>query len=131
MFAPCGQGVGYVARNNVFRNNRNNAMVVQCPNSLLEGNFAEGMQNGIVVCSLLQWNEGPAPYNVVLRNNVLKDNYNGIKTEFSMKNREKGRTRPFRHILLDGNVVSNSVIKAVSLEYTDDVVVKGGSGCED
>lgn len=124
VFAPCGQGVGYVARNNVFRNNRNNAMVVQCPNSLLEGNFAEGMQNGIVLCSLLQWNEGPAPYNVVLRNNVLKDNYNGIKTEFTMKNREKARTRPFRHVLLEGNKISGCVRSSVDLSAADGPVVR-------
>ncbi len=123
LFTPCSLGVGYVVRNNVFRNNRNTAMVVQCPNAIIEGNRAEGMQNGIVVGALLQWNEGPAPYNVILRNNVLKDNYHGIVTEYEMNNGARPGTRPIRHLLLDGNEITGCAYKPVNLSMADNPVV--------
>ncbi|MBE6383555.1 MAG: hypothetical protein E7049_11175 [Lentisphaerae bacterium] len=124
LFAPCSLGVGYVARNNVFRNNRNTAMVVQCPNAIIEGNRAEGMQNGIVVGALLQWNEGPAPYNVVLRNNVLKDNYHGIITSYTMNNGATPGTRPIRHLLLEGNKITGCTYESVDLSMADNPVVR-------
>lgn len=125
VFAPWAGGVGYVVRNNVFANNRNTAMVVQCPNSLLEGNRAEGMQNGMMICQLLNWNEGPAPYNVMVRNNVFSDNFVGIIVKAQTHNGKPARTKPVRHLVVEGNVVSNAKYSPVLLDYADEPAVSG------
>ena len=125
VFAPWSSGIGYVVKNNVFANNRNTAMVVQCPNALLEGNRAEGMQNGMMICQLLNWNEGPAPYNVVVRNNVFADNFNGIAVRVQTHNGKPARTKPVRHLVVEGNAVSNAKYSAFSLDCADAPVVSG------
>ena len=125
VFAPWSDGIGYVVRNNVFANNRNTAMVVQCPNSLLEGNRAEGMQTGMMICQLLNWNEGPAPYNVVVRNNVFSDNFSGIIVKTQTHNGKHARTKPVRHLVVEGNVVSGAKYSSAMLDYADEPAVSG------
>ena len=41
-----------------------------------------------------------------------------------MKNREKARTRPFRHVLLEGNKISGCVRSSVDLSAADGPVVR-------
>ena len=125
LFAPLACGVGYVARRNVFRDNRNTAMVVQCPNALLEDNRASGMQNGMVICQLLQWNEGPAPYNVTVRGNFFSNNLNGVSVVCNMHNGSPSRTRPIRHLLIENNDFADFRQQAIGLEGADAPVVRG------
>jgi hypothetical protein len=124
VFAPWAAGVGYVVRNNVFRNNRNTAMVVQCPNSLLENNLAEGMQNGLVIGELLNWNEGPAPYNIVVRNNRFVRNYHGLYVYSQMHNGAPPKTRPVRDLMVEGNTFLEPSYTAFELPAADSPVLR-------
>lgn len=86
MFTPDSDGTGFVAADNVFSEIRNNAMVVQCPHALIERNRADHVLKGLHLCGLVYggWCEGPAPYDVLARQNEFSDVRIGFSTGLLM-----------------------------------------------
>lgn len=79
-FAPNAAGIGFVCKGNHFSSFRGNAsMQIQCSNALIEDNVAEDTGSGVKVSSLLNYREGPPPYNVLVRHNLIRNTYTGIK----------------------------------------------------
>lgn len=63
---------GFVIRNNVFRNSRRYAMLIQAVDGKIEGNRIEHTSTAaIVLQNSASWPEGFVPRNVIIRNNVI------------------------------------------------------------
>ena len=67
-------GADFVIRNNVFRNHRRHGMMLKAPHGLVEKNTMEGLGGlGIVAGNDPEWPEGVIPYDLIIRNNSIKD----------------------------------------------------------
>lgn len=72
LFLPHGAGFGYLCLNNDIGDLRNVGCQVQCPNTLVEGNRFSYVHTALELSSLLQWQEGTPPYDILYRNNVIE-----------------------------------------------------------
>ena len=66
-------GLGSVICNNDFSSNRNNALVIQGTSVAVTDNRIDNVSIAIRAGSFLTWKEGPPPYNVIVRNNTIKN----------------------------------------------------------
>lgn len=99
-------------------------MQVQCPSSLIENNVIENVYRGIELSGLLHYNEGPPPYNVVLRNNTIKNVNIGIKSSFMTVNFPPAVTAPIADVLVESNRLENVSHLALQLGNVSDAVIR-------
>ena len=82
------------ASGNRFANICGVAVQVQTPNSLVESNEIVNVYRGIELSGLLHYQEGPPPYNVVIRGNRIARVNRGIKSSFMTLNHAPAVTTP-------------------------------------
>ena len=123
-YVPFSQGVGYVASDNRFANIRGVAIQVQTPCSLIESNRIENIYRGIELSGLLHYQEGPPPYNVTIRGNVIKTVNVGVKSRFMTVNHPPAVTTPMAMLLIEGNVIENASERVLVLNNAEDVLVR-------
>ena len=73
LYRPYSRGVGLVVRNCTFSAMRGTGAVVQCSNALVEGCTFENVKRGMELTARIDWQEGPPPYNTVVRNCRFND----------------------------------------------------------
>lgn len=115
-FSSC--GIGTVITGNHFYSNRNNGVVIQCPNSLVENNSLSRLACAIRVGSFLTWKEGPPPYNITLRENRISRSACAIQTGYTLRSRNNAECRPLRQFSLQNNRISDcsSPLQLANLE---------------
>jgi len=122
-YVPFNQGTGYVCSGNRFANIRGVAIQIQAPNALVESNRIENVYRGIELSGLLHYQEGPPPYNVVIRGNVIRQVNRGIKSTFMTLNHPPAVTTPMGMLLIAGNDIAESSERALVLANVEDSVV--------
>lgn len=127
VYFPMAQGVGYVVVDNDFHDLRNIAIQVQCPNAIIAGNRISRVAKAISMSCLTDWIEGPAPYNVSIRDNEISEVVDGIRTSFRLAQGASSAETPFRGIELANNVMTNLPLArhAILLRNAKDVTVRG------
>ena len=105
-------GIGTVVSGCRFGNNRHNCLTIGAANSMIENcELSNCTDYGILLNSYVRgwksWLEGPPPYNVIIRNNVLKNNVFGISTQYSIHDGLESKVCPIRNITITGNTISN------------------------
>ena len=126
-YLPYNQGVGYVCSGNRFINIRGVAIQIQCPNSIIESNTVMNVYRGIELSGLLHYQEGPPPYNVVIRGNVIDSVDRGIKSGFMTLNHPPAVTTPMGMLLIEDNVVTRATQRSLILQNAEDVVVRNNT----
>ena len=123
-YVPFAQGVGYVCWDNHFANIRGVAIQVQSPCALVESNRIENVYRGIELSGLLHYQEGPPPYNVTLRGNVIRDVNLGVKSCFMTLNHPPAVTTPMSMILIEDNVIAGVREHGLVLQNAEDVLIR-------
>ena len=102
-------GSGTVFLNNTFRHSYR-GILIKVSNALLEGNTIEGMDREALSIMIYAhfWRESNAPHNVVVRNNIFRNN-GGVSSyyEIHLHKIAPGLT-PIRDILFENNVFENT-----------------------
>ena len=127
MFVPQAYGTGFVAFCNRFANLRNNAMVVQCPNALVESNKVENVLKGLHVACLSfgAWGEGTAPYNVSVRGNSFGNVRIGVSCGALMEGAKPAKCAPISGLAFCGNSIENVAESEWELRNTAHVSIGG------
>jgi len=100
-------GLGTVISNNDFSSNRNNALVIQGTSVVVADNRIDNVSIAIRAGAFLTWKEGPPPYNVIVRNNTIKNCTLGIQTGYQLKSRNNAPMLPLRHFSFLDNRIDN------------------------
>lgn len=85
IYATQAFGVSFVCTSNRFASLRGIGVNAQCSNALIEGNVIENVNVAIQLSALMQWFEGPPPYNVVIRGNRIRDVNRGIGMQYDTR----------------------------------------------
>jgi hypothetical protein len=125
IYAPRSQGVGFVCSGNRFTNLRGVGVQVQCSSSLIENNVIDEVYRGIELSGLLHYQEGPPPYNVVLRGNTIRHVNMGIKSSFMTINLPPAATAPIAEVLVENNRVENISQAALLLSNVSAATIRG------
>ena len=123
-YVPYNRGVGYVCSGNRFANIRGVAVQIQTPNALVESNEIVNVYRGIELSGLLHYQEGPPPYNVVIRGNRIMNVNRGIKSAFMTLNFPPAVTAPMGKLLIEDNRVVQASESPLMLANVEDTVVK-------
>jgi hypothetical protein len=123
-YVPYSMGVSYICSGNRFTNIRGVAIQIQTPNSLVESNTIVNVYRGIELSGLLHYQEGPPPYNVVIRGNRIKNVNRGIKSSFMTLNHPPAVTTPMGMMLIEGNHVEQADESPLMLANVEDTLVK-------
>ena len=123
-YIPYNRGVGYICCGNRFTNIRGVGIQVQTPNSLIESNVVVNVYRGIELSGLLHYQEGPPPYNVVIRGNRITNVNRGIKSSFMTLNHPPAVTTPMGGLLIEDNVVENASESPLMLANVEDSLVR-------
>lgn len=102
LYRPYMFGVGHVVYKTRFSSLRGSGAVLACPNALLEDVTYEHLFRGVSLSSLGN-GEGPAPYNVTIRNCLFRQCLTGIEGRCMTGVGKKFKTAPIRGLVLDGN----------------------------
>lgn len=121
LFLSHGAGVGFLCVSNHIADLRNVGVQMQCPNALVEGNLIERVHTGLQLSSLMQWNEGPAPYNVLYRGNIVRDVNVGFSSGIGTVGRNKATAAPFRAICLEDNRFEDARERALEVRDVADI----------
>ena len=124
LFAPLQYGTGFVCLSNNIHDVRGTGINIQCPHSIVEGNLIENVPIGIKMTGFTHWYEGTAPYDVVVRNNTIRNCGLGIQTLFSDMNGNPGAENSIRYIDISGNRLEN-VRRNYSLQTIEKATVDG------
>lgn len=125
--APLLFGTGFVCSGNRFANLRGVAIQVQCPSSLIESNVVDTVYRGIELSGLLHYQEGPPPYNVVIRGNAIRHVDVGIKSAFMTANHPPAVTAPISDILIERNHLADIARQAFPLANMSDSLLTGNT----
>jgi len=108
VYSPGQSGIGTVIDGMTVHDNRNNAVVIQASSSLVENGYFENMNAiGIRIGSFSSWREGPSPFNVIIRNNKIRNTNYGIYTQACIFNGNSNLP------LITGlNIVNNNIANA-------------------
>lgn len=129
-------GADYVIRHNIFREHRRHGMMLKAPHGLVEHNVIEGVGGlGIVLGNDPEWPEGVIPYDIILRNNSIKDvgysrwyGKDPRGAAIQMSTRALGgrlaAERRLREVTLENTIVINPPGAAVYIGAADDVAIK-------
>jgi len=123
-YVPYNQGVGYICSGNRFANIRGVAVQVQTPNSLVESNEIVNVYRGIELSGLLHYQEGPPPYNVVIRGNRITNVNRGIKASFMTLNHPAAVTTPMGRLLIEDNRIVEAAESPLMLANVEDTLVR-------
>ena len=124
-YVPFAQGVGYLCLDNHFANIRGVAVQVQTPCSLVESNRIENIYRGIELSGLLHYQEGPPPYNVTIRGNVIRNVNRGIRSSFMTLNHPPAVTAPMANLIIEDNVIENAAERDLALHNAENALVRG------
>lgn len=103
IYRPYAWGVSFVLSDCSFRSLRGTGAVVQCADALIENCRFERINSGVSITGLLEWNEGPAPYNVVVRNCTFGDVGVGVSSVYRNISGVELRTGSIRAVELRDN----------------------------
>jgi len=123
-YVPFNPGVGYVCCGNSFSNIRGVAVQIQSPCALVESNRIDNVYRGIELSGLLHYQEGPPPYNVTIRGNVIKNVNRGIKSGFMTLNHPPAVTTPMAMLLIEDNVIENATERPFIFQNVEDSLVR-------
>lgn len=118
-FEPNHCGLGTVLINYRAGNNRNNGITVQASNVLIENCEIENSGCGINLGALLNWKEGPAPYNVTVRNAKFTDNVFGMQCQYLTTDGQTSPVRALRGITVENAVITGSSAAGMRLLNVD------------
>lgn len=109
VYHPHQWGMGTVASNNFYAHARA-GINIQSSNSLVENNVFENIPMGAAIAfsCLIGAKEGPAPYNVIARNNKIEDVYYGVRTHSFVQNMDVARCAPIRDIVFENNELKDT-----------------------
>jgi hypothetical protein len=125
LYAPFLDGIGTVVTDCEIANMRNNALVLQVPNLLVESNRISHVWSAIRLGGLIKYKEGPPPYNAIVRGNRISDADFGITTQFQVQDRGPAKTDCMRGLVLEDNVIEHCP-SPYRLDNTDGAVKKSG-----
>ena len=109
LYAPNGDGIGSVVTGCKFYSIRNNGIVVQGANTLIENNTLKAINwTGINIGALVKYQEGPPPYNIIIRNNKIEDVSLGFSCKFEVSNSKPAETAPIVGVCLENNEIRNA-----------------------
>ena len=124
---------GFVVRKNIIGGFRGRGMVVRGGNGTIENNLIKDTSGaGIFIANNPMWPEGPMPFNIVIRNNLIwgvgRDN--GYKTSAAFiaagyqQNWQPSRSRGVRGIMIENNIIIDPPFTAIRLQSTENVTVR-------
>jgi HEAT repeat protein len=124
-------GKGFVIINNEFINCRRFSLQLQAHDGIIEGNVFEGSSaQAVALRNASEWPEGHIPYNIIVRNNVFRDN--GV--DDAVLDRRYGQlfvevarstsSREARNIVIEGNTFSGAN-RPISIRNARDMVIRG------
>jgi len=125
LYAPQAYGPGFVCVGNRFGALRNIGIQIQCPNAIIASNTVYNISGGIHASCLMQWIEGPPPYNVEVRGNDVRDVSTGFCTSFGSPSTTPPVTTPFRGLHLVDNRFTDVDQMALQFVNAEDVLVEG------
>lgn len=100
----CGiSGTGTVITHCEFPSNRNNGMTIQSPNTLIDSCVISNMAVGIRIGGFLTWREGPPPYNLTVRNNIISNCWSMIESGYLTTGNRNAECRPIRSLTIENN----------------------------
>ena len=125
-------GIGTVASGNYFAHARA-GINIQSACSLVENNTFENipMGVGIAVSCLLGVHEGPAPYCIIVRGNVVNDAWAGLRIFTFVQNMAPAKCAPIRALVFENNRWSNTgglIVKNLSDSVFRGNAIEGRSG---
>ena len=123
LYRPYMFGVGHVVYRTRFSSLRGSGAVCACPNALFEDVTYEYMNRGISLSSLGNL-EGPAPYNVWIRNCTFRHCLVGIEGRCIRGVGGKFLTAPIRGLTIEGNRFVDVGTPYVDDNVGDDAVVQ-------
>lgn len=124
-FEPNHCGLGTVLINYKAGNNRNNGITIQGSNVLLENCELENSGCAFNVGAMLNWKEGPAPYNVMIRNAKINECVIGIQCCYLSTQGKALDTRPIRKIVVDNAAISKISAAALRICNVDGALFNG------
>ncbi len=101
-------GIGTVVTGCEFTNNRHNGITMQSSNVLIENTLlGDNSDFGILLASYYRglggWREGGLPYNVVIRNNTLRNTFIALSLWYSIGQGKYAPVAALRDILFENN----------------------------
>lgn len=123
LYRPYMFGVGHVVYRTRFSSLRGSGAVCACPNALFEDVTYEHMNRGISLSSL-ENGEGPAPYNVWIRNCTFRHLLVGIEGRCMRGIGGKFLTAPIRGLTVSGCRFEDVATPYVDDNVADDAVVQ-------
>lgn len=123
-FEPNHCGLGTVLVNYTAGNNRNNGITIHASNVLIENCKLENTGCGINITAMLNWKEGPAPYNVTVRNAKFTDCVFGIQSVYLSTLGKTLDMRSIREITVENADFSRMVMAGLRINNVDGGVFK-------
>lgn len=119
-----GCGAGFIIRNNTMRNHRRHGILLRAGDGVVEGNTIDEVSGfGIVLTNAPGWPEGPMPWNIAVRNNIIKGcgysrDYGQSPVGAAIQVRGIGLNvlssdRPIHGITISDNRIINSPVAAI------------------
>lgn len=121
------QGTGFVCTGNSFANLRGVAIQIQSANAFVSDNVIDSVYRGIEISGLLHYQEGPAPANLVIRQNRIRRVNRGIKSSVMTVNHPPARAVPFSDVLIEGNVLEEIAERVFVLNNMDSPTVRNNT----
>lgn len=126
VYFPNECGTGSVVSNCSFRNIRGSGVVIQGANMIVENNTLDSINwQGIRLGALLKYQEGPPPYNCVIRNNKLSNVVHGLMGNYQVQNSQPALTAPIAGVRYENNELSGISGNMVDFQNMADVAVSG------
>ncbi|HHV44332.1 MAG TPA: right-handed parallel beta-helix repeat-containing protein [Firmicutes bacterium] len=132
-------GAGAIVRNCTIRGNRARGMLIKSPGVLIENNTLESISlAGITIMPETEWMEGPIPFDVVIRGNVLKNmgvsdlghllqiphGGSAIAVLINDRGRAPKDSQGIRNVVIEDNVIENPTCAAITLYNITEAVVR-------
>ena len=111
---PSESGIGTVISDCEFSNNRHNGITMQTSNVLIENNLiANNTDFGILIANYYRglggWREGGLPYNIVIRNNTIRNTFIALSLWYSVGIGKYAPVAAFRDIVFENNRCEGAV----------------------
>lgn len=102
LYRPYTRGVGLVVSGCRFSSVRGTGVVAQCPDAIVENCWFEHINAGVELTARIDWQEGPAPYNAVVRNCRFRDVEKDVSSVCHTVSGQ-GTIEPVRAVTIEGN----------------------------
>gem|GEM_PF-1204958 len=132
-------GRGAVVRGCTIRGNRARGMLLRAPGAVIENNTLENISvAGITVMPESEWMEGPVPFDIVIRGNVLTNTGisdagylvqlphggSAIAVLINNRSRESRDSRAITNVTIEGNVIRNPALTGIQVYNTTGAVIR-------